>query len=204
MNFYQRKLYALLQAPELQEWGQNLVSRLECLKNDLPVLKEWWGQSDGRQAQDIGSSSDRVNLHIEKRNNTEKITVRHPISGQKQEVAVLPPPTDAIDISQIQKEEDEEKVFWWFWRFYPELLAHKQPDALLFPAHTVIPDCPLHSHQSTVSALAGAMFPETWRVGDKHQTPYLLVFTECIYLGELSFVNLRPCFVIWITNNHVS
>ncbi len=179
MNFYQRKLYALLQAPELQEWGQHLVSQLECLKNDLPKLQTWWGESDniGRQAQDIGSSSDRVNLfHLERIKNTEQVTVSHPISGQKQQVAALKL-QERPDISRIKDEPNAKKVFWWFWRFYPELLAATQPDALLFPAHTVIPDCPLHSHQSTVSALTGAMFPKTWEVVKQHKTPYLLIFS---------------------------
>jgi len=185
MNFYQRKLYALLQAPELQQWGQDLVSQLECLKNDLPNLQTWWGQSGdrhsvkiGRQAQDIGSSSDRVNLfHIERIENTEQVTVHHPISGQKQQVSALKL-LKKPDISRIRDEPNAKKVFWWFWRFYPELLAAAQHDALLFPAHTVIPDCPLHSHQSTVSALTGAMFPKCWEVGEQYKTPYLLTFLK--------------------------
>lgn len=184
MNFYQRKLYALLQAPNLSTW-KDLASQLECLKSDLPQLREWWGigneqdkVNEGRLAQDIGSSCDRLNLSpINRTDNKQTVTVHHPISGQKQQVARLQLADNAPDISQIEQETDAKKVFWWFWRFYPELLADKQHDALLFPAHTVIPDCPLHSHQSTVSALTGAMFPETWQKGEKHQTPYLLVFT---------------------------
>ncbi|MCP6761227.1 MAG: type III-B CRISPR-associated protein Cas10/Cmr2 [Fischerella sp. CENA71] len=184
MNFYQRKLYALLQAPSLPNWG-NLTTQLECLLPDLPQLREWWGASNeqdsikrGKQAQDIGSSCDRVNLsYIEHKDNTQPVTVHHPISGQKQEIRALQLNDNAPDISQIKSETDTQKVFWWFWRFYSELLADKQHDALLFPAHQVIPDCPLHSHQSTVSALTGAMFPETWQTGEPHQTPYLLVFT---------------------------
>ncbi len=181
MDFYQRKLYALLQAPELRAWGEDLASQLTCLNNDLSSLQTWWGQSgdrnQGGQAQDIASSSDRVNLyHIEHRENTQQVTVHHPISGQKQQVVALQL-QKRPDIGRIKDELDAEKVFWWFWRFYPELLAATQHDALLFPAHTVIPDCPLHSHQSTVSALTGAMFPESWQIGEKYQTPDLLVFT---------------------------
>ncbi len=177
MNFYQRKLYALLQSPEVREWGEDLLSQLKCLKNDLSNLKKWWDLNEGVLAQDIGSSSDRVNLlHLERSQTVEQVTVRHPISAQKQQVAVLDWENQP-DIGWIKDEADAKKVFWWFWRFYPELLADGQHDALLFPAHTVIPDCPLHSHQSTVSALTGAMFPESWRDGEKHQTPYLLVFT---------------------------
>ncbi|QIR37247.1 type III-B CRISPR-associated protein Cas10/Cmr2 [Tolypothrix sp. PCC 7910] len=209
MNFYQRKLYALLQVPNLPTWGDNLASQLECLQSDLPQLREWWGENNeqnsgiiGRQAQDIGSSCDadlatnidqpiaarlaqdigsscdRLNLPpIQRTDNTQPVTVHHPISGQQQQVTQLQLLDNAPDISQIQHETDAKKVFWWFWRFYPELLANNQQNALLFPAHLAIPDCPLHSHQSTVSALTGAMFPATWQKGEPHQTPYLLVFT---------------------------
>lgn len=66
MDFYQRKLYALLQAPELRAWGEDVASQLRCLKNDLISLQTWWEESgdrnQGGQAQDIASSSDRVNL----------------------------------------------------------------------------------------------------------------------------------------------
>ncbi|MEA5620903.1 type III-B CRISPR-associated protein Cas10/Cmr2 [Cronbergia sp. UHCC 0137] len=182
MNFYQRKLYALLQAPEFADWGDGVLSQLECLKNHHEDLKTWWNGVNsnveiGKQAQDIASASDRVNLfHLERSKNPPQVTVRHPISGQKQQVTTLQPPSDTPNISRIKNELDPKIVFWWFWRFYPEILAATQPDALLFPAHTVIPDCPLHSHQSTVSALTGAMFPEEWEEGGS-KTPYLLIFS---------------------------
>ncbi|MHC5861899.1 type III-B CRISPR-associated protein Cas10/Cmr2 [Nostoc sp.] len=176
MNFYQRKLYALLQAPEFANWGDCVLSQLDCLTEDFEDLRRWWSEGRGKHAQEIASSSDRVNLsHIEHLDN-EQITVRHPISGQKQQVTTLQSPVNLPDISQIKHETNAKKVFWWFWRFYPELLADAQHDALLFPAHTVIPDCPLHSHQSTVSALTGAIFPEDWQHGDS-KTPYLLIFS---------------------------
>ncbi|MUG93052.1 type III-B CRISPR-associated protein Cas10/Cmr2 [Scytonema sp. UIC 10036] len=186
MNFYQRKLYALLQSPEVREWRQDLFSQVKCLESDLSRLKEWWDLKGSVLAQDIGSSSDRVNLlHLERSQTAEQVTVRHPISAQKQQIAVLDLKKQP-NISHIKEEPDAKKVFWWFWRFYPELLAEAQHDALLFPAHTVIPDCPLHSHQSTVSALTGAMFPESWQIPEsrenkeqyeQHRIPYLLVFT---------------------------
>ncbi|MBW4477565.1 MAG: hypothetical protein KME54_11965 [Tolypothrix brevis GSE-NOS-MK-07-07A] len=90
MNFYKRKLYALLQSPESRDWGDRVASSLACLQTDLNNLKHWWeqGNSDtqpGKQAQDIGSSSDRINLDklITTRENPEKVTVCHAISGQK-------------------------------------------------------------------------------------------------------------------------
>jgi CRISPR-associated protein Cmr2 len=175
MNFYKRKLYALLQSPELRDWGSNITCQLRCIEQDLVSLESWWVQA--KQAQDIGSSSDRLNLQPQQnRENPAQVTVCHPISGQKQQVNALQV-NNQPDISAIQDVTEAKTVFWWFWRFYPELFAATQDDALLFPAHIVLPDCPLHSHQSTVSALTGAMFPEGWKDGDKTETPYLLVFT---------------------------
>ncbi len=182
MDFYQRKLYALLQAPEFAGWGHQILNELECLKNHHEELQVWWNDINshpqGKDAQDIASASDRVNLfHREHRKNNPKVTVHHPISGQKQQVGALPHPSNILDINHIKSNPDAKIVFWWFWRFYPEILANIQPDALLFPAHIVIPDCPLHSHQSTVSALTGAMFPDEWTKGSSHTTPYLLIFS---------------------------
>jgi CRISPR-associated protein Cmr2 len=180
MNFYQRKLYALLQAPEFEDWGDSILEELECLRNHHQDLKDWWNgvnnNPKGKYAQDIASASDRVNLYIERSENHHQVTVRHPLSGQRQQVRTLQRPSSVLDISQIKNEPDAQTVFCWFWRFYPEKLANTQPDALLFPAHTVIPDCPLHSHQSTVSALTGAMFPQEWPEGGT-KTPYLLIFS---------------------------
>jgi CRISPR-associated protein Cmr2 len=187
MKFYQRKLYALLQAPEYKNWGDAILSQLRCLDDHREDLKVWWchekngsvenAKIDGIQAQEIASSSDRVNLfHVEHREAETQVTVHHPITGQKQQVTALQPPTNIPDISQIRENTKAKEVFWWFWRFYPELLADKQQDKLLFPTHTIIPDCPLHSHQSTVSALTGAMFPEEWEGGNS-KTPYLLIFS---------------------------
>ncbi|MHC5729582.1 MAG: type III-B CRISPR-associated protein Cas10/Cmr2, partial [Nostoc sp.] len=82
-----------------------------------------------------------------------------------------------FEIRQIVRETDDvEKVFWWFWRFYPEILASKKPDAFLIPSHRILPDSPLHSYKSTVSALVGAMFPSD-RDSEKPEHPYLLLFT---------------------------
>jgi hypothetical protein len=60
MNFYKRKLYALLQAPGSKDWSNNVVSQLKCIEEDLVSLESWWTQA--KQAQDIASSSDRLNL----------------------------------------------------------------------------------------------------------------------------------------------
>ena len=175
MNFYQRKLYAILRSPKSPDWGNSIASELDCIQPNLPELQQWWEQ--GKQAQDIASSSDHFNLKsLDNKENSEEVTACHPISGQKQQIIPLTLENQP-NIDLIKKEPEAKKVFWWFWRFYPELFANQQQDALLSPAHMVLPDCPLHSHQSAVSALTGAMFPESWENGDKPQTPYLLLFS---------------------------
>ena len=181
MNFYQRKLYAILRSPKSPDWGNSIASQLACIQPNLDELQQWWEQGEqgeqGKQAQDIASSSDHFNLKsLDNKENSEEVTACHPISGQKQQIIPLKLENQP-NIDLIKNEPEAKKVFWWFWRFYPELFANQQQDALLSPAHMVLPDCPLHSHQSAVSALTGAMFPESWENGDKPQTPYLLLFS---------------------------
>jgi CRISPR-associated protein Cmr2 len=224
VTYYQRKLYAFLQAFQSDPDTENsLCAQLQCLEPQLAELKAWWNSS-GKVCLDIAGSSDRVNLHARHPSET---TACHPISGQKQTLQSVRPETLTINISAIQNEPDPKKVFWWFWRFYPELWAktgvnHRfghsgktasssgpcnpcggrlsdawlkrttlkmttgdrnddrspktYPDALLHPAHSILPDCPLHSYQSTVSAIAGAMFPPGIS-DEKPETPYLLLFS---------------------------
>jgi CRISPR-associated protein Cmr2 len=184
--YYARKLYAFLRSidishGEIQGWG------LTCLKEHLDEehldgLKKWW-DSHGELIRAIASSSDRVNLNATTNNSTEQIPIRHPISGEHGTVHELPAhPTIQEDRKEdLKKESDARKVFWWFWRFYPELWLNPQntdfSDGLLYPAHRVLPDCPIHSYQATVSALTGAMFPSDWKEGDEASRPYLLIFT---------------------------
>ncbi|MBD2772612.1 type III-B CRISPR-associated protein Cas10/Cmr2 [Iningainema tapete] len=178
MNVYHRKLYALLHEPTKPVRCNVVCKQLQCLQQHLVELDTWWwseGSKLGEQAADIGSSSDRVNLELKSLAVSNNVQVRHPISGESQEITEQEFDT-AFEISQIAKEPDVEKVFWWFWRFYPEAQASQQPDALLIPAHKILPDCPLHSYKSTVSALVGAMFPEQWQL-EKPEHPYLLLFT---------------------------
>ena len=116
-----------------------------------------------------------------------QVQIRHPISGQPQIVEALGKLTDN-DIAAILQATNQlvdptdsigtaKRIFWWFWRFLPELMAKKQSQALIFPGHKIIPDCPIHSYNSTVSAIAGAMFPESWQAEQKNEHPYLLIFT---------------------------
>ena len=183
---FRQKLYALLQAPKLDGWGIQICNQLTCLNgylgNGPNSLGHWWSSvGGGHLAQEIAASSDRINLQAQPRAATQAC---HPISGQKQTFESSFPKTLNIHIPEvIQQETDPKRVFWWFWRFYPELLQKKledennaQKDWLLYPAHSILPDCPLHSHQSTVSALVGALSNSGAEQPDE-QVPYLLLFS---------------------------
>lgn len=186
MPDYQRKLYAFLQSMHCEQDGPAeslLCGQLQCLKDDLSNLWEWW-QVHGQTYQNISSSSDRVNLHATQpgSDRSEPITICHPISGEPGTVAPLPLMLDVSSIpNEVLNENDPKKVFWWFWRFYPEQWLNPQSesltDGLLYPAHRVLPDCPLHSYQATVSALAGAIAPEEDSQHPQNTRPYLLIFT---------------------------
>jgi len=168
MEEYHRKLYALL-----NDHAEAICKQLECLsEEDSQQLQEWW-EKQGKLLQDIASSSDRVNLHPNSETNTDKITIKHPISGQEQSVSTF---SQISELGEISKEKDLKKVFWWFWRFYPEIVTNQPSNTLLIPAHKILPDCPQHSYNSTVSALAGAI-PEDWEAGQPDKHPYLILFT---------------------------
>jgi CRISPR-associated protein Cmr2 len=179
MNVYHRKLYALVRSLEAIDWLGTDVSYiyngLTCLAPHLEELRLWWENLDGKIGTSISSSSDRVNLNSTAQpGQMDNIAVRHPISGQEQTITVSAF-NRPIDISKIAAESDEKKVFWWFWRYFAEELAHLDPkNALLIPTHRILPDCPLHSYQSTVSALTGAIFADG---KESNEAPYLLLFT---------------------------
>ena len=113
-DFYRRKLYALLPEPEeyshLKCWGEN---------GNFAQIADWWRQN-GRLIEEIASSSDRVNLTIDSPNSDEGVLIKHPISGQEDRLQ-LTNNTKPLKIPpSIEDETDPKKVFWWFWRFYPE------------------------------------------------------------------------------------
>ena len=162
MNVYHRKLYAFLRSIESIAWLNTDISyiydNLTCLQPHLPKLQDWW-QNNRDILTRISSSSDKINLNSTvtpgDKNN---IKICHPISGQTQSITISIL-NQQIDITDIAKEENVKKVFWWFWRYFPEKLAHQDANnAFLTPTHRILPDCPLHSYQSTVSALTGALF----------------------------------------------
>jgi CRISPR-associated protein Cmr2 len=178
---YRRKLYAFLQNREVPGWGSPISpDRLQCLAPDRAALETWWNRHE-TLIHGVASSSDRLNLPHQQ---PQQPIARHPISGQTYPLQA--PAASKQEFSKVLTEvltwDDPEKVYWWFWRFYPEMRSGltetttsetTTSDALLEPAHTVLPDCPLHSYQTTVAALSGACFDEAGN--ETH--PYLLLFS---------------------------
>lgn len=74
---------------------------------------------------------------------------------------------------------DHQKVYWWFWRCYPQALSKAlggqadEPLVHLLPAETRIPDASLWSHVTMTSALAGALagyYSKPEEYPQKHKT----------------------------------
>ena len=88
---------------------------------------------------------------------------------QEQENSVVP--------KEIRDESgDLQKVFWWFWRCFPEAICRKFEDdsLMLMPAETRLPDASIWSHASITSALAGCLAGYT---EPQKTRPYLATFT---------------------------
>ena len=182
VNRYHYKLYALLSSSPSTT---HLTAELACLSPHLSPLKKWW--ENDSSAASIASDADRINLSTLAAQQ-ESTTVCHPISGQRQPIsAERPTLTRALitatlgsddDANNITKElfdqADVETAFWWFWRFAPTIAAAQNNEALLHPQHSVLPDCSVHSYQSTVSAIAGASLSDD---ATKTESPYLLIFS---------------------------
>jgi CRISPR-associated protein Cmr2 len=181
MSVFHRKLYALLHNSLKPTEGDEICQQLVCFQNYLAEIQAWWQDYASQLSVPIASSSDRVNLQsnsdaTENRENR-VLEIRHPISGQKQYLN-FDEENNSIEVpEQIRNCGDVERVYCWFWRFYPEIKAQYQTNYLLYPAFEALPDCPLHSYQTTVSALVGAMYPENLSSGEKHQHPYLILYT---------------------------
>ncbi|MFS8811234.1 type III-B CRISPR-associated protein Cas10/Cmr2, partial [Synechococcus sp. R55.7] len=74
----------------------------------------------------------------------------------------------------VRQETDPQKVFWWFWRCFPQAICQEFGDEslLLLPAETRLPDGSLWSHASVTAALAGCL------AGYEEPTrPFLVSFT---------------------------
>lgn len=167
-NIYYRKTYALLESMKEAGYLQNELENLQikCVGNSLD--ESWKKESEKCIA--LAKTSDRVRLKSKSDLDYSNIKVSHLISGQKQDLNSSKPQN--LQLPQ-EIEKDVEKTFWWLWRFAPEQLRQQENNALLLPADRVLPDCPLHSFNSTVSALAGAMFTDE----NTAIHPHLLLFT---------------------------
>ncbi|WP_218079707.1 type III-B CRISPR-associated protein Cas10/Cmr2 [Anthocerotibacter panamensis] len=194
--YYRRKLFALLHDPQLKslykkKGGKGPWEKLKVL-NQHKHIKKWWDEN-GIESDTIGATSDRVSIAKEDKiycnalqeDGKTSLEIRHPISGQSHRL-IFDGLLNENELKSFEEEglkdilesENPEEVFWWCWRFYPEKVAQAigNQQSLLLPAETRIPDCPIHSHNSTVSAIAGALFPKIWKSG-KSEYPYLLIFT---------------------------
>lgn len=161
-----------MQKPGSTAQSDEICNQLQCLQGHQENLQKWWC-SQGKLAAAISSSSDQINLSSSKSIGSQDFQLRHPISAEPKTITA-PNQNEDIELSQIvETTDDVKKVFWWFWRFYPEILASKQPDTLLIPAYKTLPDSPLYSYKSTVSSVVGAMF----RPDLSLEQPYLLLFT---------------------------
>ena len=167
MAIFERKIYALL--GDGDEWQQ-----LDCLKTpDGEAAREWW-ERYGQDIEAIASSSDRVNLQLKSPQSSE-IIVKHPLSGQSQNLPSTNFSAQSPLPEWIQREPDPRTVFTWLWRFQAEQEQQQNRDYLLYPQHQILPDCPIHSYRASVSALAGAVdFNAEAQVS---QYPHLLLFT---------------------------
>ncbi|MEC4893469.1 MAG: type III-B CRISPR-associated protein Cas10/Cmr2 [Oscillatoria sp. PMC 1051.18] len=172
MNVDRYQLYVLLSGFANTELRNQICQQLRCLEGHRETLEQNWKQII-QLAREIASSSDRVNLQT--RADIQPDICKHPLSGAEQTINANIS-SDIFDCSIIAQETDIKKVYWWFWRFYPEILANTQPNALLTPAHPILPDCPEPSYRSTIAALLGAMYPPGEDL-NQPEHPYLLIFT---------------------------
>ncbi|MFS8819200.1 hypothetical protein [Synechococcus sp. W60.1] len=186
--YFRRKLFALLHDPQLKSLyqyknGKGPWQQVAELYHHGAELEEWWQSHQGVISDHIAAASDRLTIRniykdAEQLGGLTQVEVRHPLSGEKQDIQIWNQLTEA-QLEEIQnriipyeqvRHADPEKAFWWFWRFYPQLVVQETgintPAALLLPADTRIPDCPIHDHNSIVSALAGALFPREWQPSD--------------------------------------
>jgi CRISPR-associated protein Cmr2 len=197
--YFRRKLFALLHDPQLKALyryknGKGPWQQVDELYHHGEELESWWQSHQGVIADHIAAASDRLSIRgafkdAEQLGGITQVEVRHPLSGEKQFIQIWNQLTER-QLEEIQnriipyekvRHGEPEKAFWWFWRFYPQLIAQetgiKTPSALLLPADTRIPDCAIHDHNSIVAALTGALFPENSQSPNLVSHADLLLFT---------------------------
>ncbi len=156
-SYFRRKLYILL---TLADCPNALIQALPLWGNEYPQLQAWWNIY-GKCLEDIARSSDRVGL-TQHSDLPTPIETRHLISGEPQTIE-NPPKIDWQTFLDKMPTDSPKTAFLWLWRFYPAELARIDSNnrtMLLYPADRTIPDCPHHSYITTVTAIAGAMFPD--------------------------------------------
>ncbi|WP_199245589.1 type III-B CRISPR-associated protein Cas10/Cmr2 [[Phormidium] sp. ETS-05] len=113
--------------------------------------------------------------------NAEGVEIRHLLSGASQTLKLgawhehltsqgsakwLKGVETSLIPETIRTCTDARKVYWWFWRCYPEILSQgldrdthipNEPCLPLLPADTRIPDASVWSHTTMTSALAGSL-----------------------------------------------
>ncbi|MGB3401201.1 MAG: type III-B CRISPR-associated protein Cas10/Cmr2 [Microcoleaceae cyanobacterium] len=169
VQVHHRKLYALLHSAGFDP------SELSCLLDHSEELKQWWSTWQS-QVTAIAQTSDQAVFQSQNLFSN-KVKVSHLISGEEQWIENETNTTKTVPNHLISN--NIEQTFWGIWRFYPgqfQAITQEKTDTLLYPANFVLPDCPQHSYNSTVSALVGAMFPNEWQEGSDAVHPYLLLF----------------------------
>ncbi|MCJ2544463.1 type III-B CRISPR-associated protein Cas10/Cmr2 [Thermostichus vulcanus] len=197
--YFRRKLFALLHDPQLKALyqyknGKGPWQQVDELYRYGEELESWWQSHQGVIADHIAAASDRLSIKgifkdAQQLGGRTQVEVRHPLSGEKQHIQIWNPLTEG-QLEEIQnriipyekvRHGEPEKAFWWFWRFYPQLIAQETgiqtSAALLLPADTRIPDCAVQDHNSIVSGLTGALFPRNWQPSEPVSHADLLLFT---------------------------
>jgi len=154
----------------------------------------------------IASASDRTTIgrlppeHSSITYREEGLNVHHLLSGKPQQIIVdnwhsqlnngkRKEFLENIEVEALQpilNWEDAEKVHWWLWRCYPEVIAQQNQNTNLLPAETRLPDASLWSHTSITSAIAGGLagyytddsqYPRKGEHFKQRSRPYLTTFS---------------------------
>jgi CRISPR-associated protein Cmr2 len=183
MDYYSRKLYALLHESHGTSSASPYFEHLDCFHDRLEALQHWW-DTQGKLASELASTADRINLGSPPPS-TQAFDIHHPISGQTITSAANKPQPSADQaqliavinqtwhsLAALEPAIRMQQLFIWCWRFIPE----KSNQSLLTPAYRALPDTALHSHNSAISALTGALFSPDWQGGEPDR-PYIILFT---------------------------
>ncbi len=157
-------------------------------------------------SESIASASDRTtidklpNEYSEVKYNDAGIAVHHLLSGKPQQVICDNWHDKLIDntqpqfleniqrnaLNQIKDWQNPQKVHWWLWRCYPEIIAGQEANIHLLPAETKLPDASIWSQVTMTSAIAGGLagyyndenqYPQTETEEFEQSRPYLTTFS---------------------------